>query len=72
MLYNGPWMIGNHVYVQLSKAHVLGRTVFSRHVLKAHTVLVACYQKLQIEVSYTQQPLITIIHNHEIFSVLNV
>lgn len=65
-------MIGNHVYVQLSKAHALGRIVFARHVLKAHTVLVACYQMLQIEVSYIQPPLLTNIHNHEIFSIPNV
>jgi len=64
MLYNDPWMIGSHVYVQLSKAHALGHTVFARHVLKAHKVLVACFQTLQTEVSYTQPPLVTIKHNH--------
>lgn len=72
MLCNDPWMIGSHVYVQLLKGHVLDRTIFSKHVLKAHTTLVAYYQKLQIEVSYTQPPLIKIIHNYEIFSVLDV
>lgn len=61
MLYNGPWMIGSHVYVQLLKAHAPGRIIFARHVLKAHIVLVACYQTLQIEVFYTQPPLIKII-----------
>jgi len=56
MLYNGPWMIGSHVYVQLSKAHALDHTIFARHVLKAHIILVACFQMLQTEVSYTQLP----------------
>lgn len=56
MLYNGPWMIGNHVYLQLSKEHALGRTTFAKHVLKAHTVLVAYYQKLPAEVFYIQPP----------------
>lgn len=56
---NGPWMIESHAYEQLLKAHALDHTSFARHVLVAHKVLVACYQMLQIEVFYTQLPLIT-------------
>lgn len=59
MLCNGPWMIGSRVYEQLSEVHALDHISFSRHVLVAHKVLVACYLMLQIEVFYTQPPLIT-------------
>jgi hypothetical protein len=57
MLCNDLTLIESHVYEQLSKVYVQDRISYAKHEVEVHTILAAYYLMLQIEASYTQQPL---------------